>query len=84
MIIYLLLTLLTYIVSIVFAVFPTVTELPWGVDSTLVDGVASYKLIMGVIPPLGLMLDLTIIYITFRLSIIVLRFFLGSRTPSHV
>jgi len=82
MIIYFLLVALVYVVSLIFAVFPTVTELPWGVDNFMTAGVGYYKLMAESYPPFLTFFNAFVIYLGFRLSIIVLRFFLGSRTPT--
>jgi len=72
-----------YLFSLFLAPFPTVTELPWGVDSFFSNGMGYYRQLMVYLPPLSTVLDAFLIYIGFRLSIIILRFFLGSRTPTH-
>jgi len=74
----------TSFLSFVFAMFPTVTELPWGVDNFVVSGVGYYKALMHFFPPFSTVLNAFLIYIGFRLGILILRFFLGSRTPTHV
>lgn len=81
MILYLVIQALLFILSLIFAVFPTVETLPWGVDSVLSDGMGYYRTLMDVFPPLSTVLNAVLIYIGYKLAIIVLRFFLGSRTP---
>lgn len=83
MIIYFFLQFLNYVVSLVFAPFPTITVLPWGTDAFLLGGVSQFKALIEFFPPLSTALDVAVIYMLFRLSIITLRFFLGSRTPVH-
>lgn len=84
MIVYLLIQLLIFALSVVFAVFPTVDTLPWGVDSVLTDGMGYFRGLMLIFPPLSTVLNAVLIYFGYRLAIIVLRFFLGSRSPvSH-
>jgi len=84
MIFFLLLQALVVAVSMIFAPFPVVTELPWGVDSVFSQGVAYFKAFFDFFPPFSTLFTATLIYIGFRLGIIVLRLFLGSRTPTHV
>jgi len=81
MIVYLLIQVIIYALSLVFAVFPTVEELPWGVDTVFSDGMGYYRYLMDIFPPLSTVLSAVLIYLGYKLAIIVLRFFLGSRTP---
>lgn len=81
MILYLLIQVVIYALSLVFAVFPTVTVLPWGIDDVLANGMGYYRNLMEIFPPLSTVLNAVLIYFGYRLAIIVLRFFLGSRTP---
>lgn len=83
MIIYFLLLFVVYVISLLFAPFPVVEELPWGVDAFLSGGISQFRLLTEFFPPLSTVLDVALIYLTFRISIIVLRFFLGSRTPTQ-
>lgn len=84
MIIFFIIQLVILIISLFFAPFPTISELPWGIDTFLSNGMSYYRQLMVYLPPLSTVLSAFLIYIGFRLSIIVLRFFLGSRTPTHV
>jgi len=84
MITYLILTVLISLVGVIFSLFPTIEELPWGVDSFLVQGVGGYKLLATLFPPLSTLMTAFLIFVGFKLSIILLRFFLGSRTPANV
>lgn len=52
MILYLILTLIIGVVGIVLNVFPTVTELPFGVDSVMVTFVGTIKALLLIFPPL--------------------------------
>lgn len=83
MIIFLLIQILVYITSLFFAVFPTVETLPWGVDEFVYSGVAYFRYLMDFFPPFSTVLNAFLIYIAFALSIMVLRFFLGNRTPTN-
>lgn len=83
MIIFWLITFVISIISFIFYPFPTITEIPWGVDSFLVNGVGYFKALMEFFPPLSTVFSAFMIYIGFRVSIIVLRFFFGSRAPTH-
>lgn len=83
MIFYFLIKAVLGVLAVLTIWLPVVDQLPWGVDNYLADGVAYYKLIGETIPLLGLMLDLTTLYLAFKLLLIVLKFFLGSRLPVH-
>lgn len=82
MILFLLIQALVYVVGLFFAPFPVVTELPWGVDSFFASGIGYFRHMMEFFPPFSTVLDAFLLYIGFRLAIIILRFFLGSRTPT--
>lgn len=77
-----LLTVVITLVGFLFGLFPLITELPWGLDAVVVQGVGGYKLLATAFPPLSTVLTIFLIYISFRLGMILLRFFLGSRTPT--
>jgi len=81
MILYFVIQILIFALSLVFAVFPTVQTLPWGVDSVLTDGMGYYRALMAIFPPLSTVLNAVLIYLGYKIAIIVLRLFLGSRTP---
>jgi len=83
MIIFFVLTFILTIVSFIFAPFPTISELPWGIDSVMVSGVSGFKYLAELYPPFSTVLTAFLVYIGFRVGIILLRFFLGSRTPTQ-
>jgi len=83
MILFLLIQALVYLVSLFFAPFPVVEALPFGVDSFLSDGVSYVKYLSEFFPPLSTVITATLFYIGFKLAMIVLKFFLGSRTPTN-
>jgi len=82
MILYLLIQIIIFVVSLVFAPFPTVTELPWGIDGVVETAMGNFRALMEFFPPFSTVLNAFLLYIAFRLGILVLRFFLGSRTPT--
>jgi len=83
MITYLLIKAVLVILSVFTIWLPRVDVLPWGVDGALVNGVAILKKLGGVYPMVSTVLTAFLIYVAFRISLLVLKFFLGSRTPSH-
>lgn len=82
MITYLLLTIIITLVGIIFSMFPTIDELPWGLDSIISDGVAGYKELATMFPPMETMMTVFLIYLGFKILMILLKFFLGSRSPN--
>lgn len=72
MIITFILGLIVAILNTITAVFPTVTELPFGIDSILVTGIGGYKAMASFFPPLSTVLTAFILYLGFRLM---LKFF---------
>jgi len=82
MIITLFLRVIIMIVGGIVHFFPTVTELPWGVDGYLTTGVGLYYRLADLVPILSVVMDVFLIYIGFKLSMIILRVFMGSRTPT--
>lgn len=82
MIFFFIIQALIYIVSLFFAPFPTVEELPWGIDSFVSQGVSGFRYLMEFYPPFSTVLSAFILYLAYKLSILVLRFFMGSRTPT--
>lgn len=64
-----------------FFLLPNVS-LPDGVESFLSDGVAYYKMFANFFPPGDLFLELTLWYFTFKVGMIVAKFFFGARLPS--
>jgi len=69
--------------TIVFGWLPTVTVLPWGIDGYLSTGVGYIKGFSVFFPFINTAINAFLIYMGFRLLLIVLKFVLGSRTPSH-
>lgn len=84
MILFFILTFLLTSVSFIFSALPTVTVLPWGIDEFLVSGMGQFRSLMEFFPPFATVLSAFLVYIGFRLTIILLRFFLGSNTPTHI
>lgn len=59
--------------ALLFNRLPQVTILPWGVDEILVQAVGSFKAFMAVFPPMQIVFNAFIIYISFRIGIRLLR-----------
>jgi len=83
MIIQLILHILVSAVNVIFSWLPEVNELPWGIDSVLVDAVSQFKAVAVYIPPLTVVLGAFMTYVSFRLTLIVVKLFMGNRTPMH-
>jgi len=71
------------VISIVFIFMPVIEELPFGVDAYIEQGVSGYKLLASYFPPLDLFMDLFLIYIGYKLIMLLIKFILGNRTPSY-
>jgi len=85
MISYLLLKSIIVIVGLVFAFSPVITELPWEIDSFFLTGITGFNYLAEFFPPLRLFMTLTLIYLGFKVSMLVMKFFLGTHTPTtHV
>jgi hypothetical protein len=52
-----------------FGMFPVITELPWGTDSIVTNAVGLFKGFALIFPPLQLILNIVLIYIGFKLMI---------------
>lgn len=76
-------TLIVTFLTMVFQLLPTVEELPWGTDAYLGQGVQYFKLLADFFPPFATLLTAFLLYVSFKLLMLVIKFFLGSRTPSH-
>jgi len=83
MIFFFIIQAVVYVISLFLAPFPVVETLPWGTDSFLASGMGYYRTLMAFFPPFSTVLSAFLLYVAFRLGIIVLRFFLGSRTPTQ-
>lgn len=65
--------------SIIFSWLPHVTTLPWGIDDFLVTTMGYWYAFLQVFWPLQIIWTFCIVYFTYRLSLIVLKFILGHR-----
>jgi len=54
---------------------PTVTTLPFGMDNALTLGVGYFKTVADLFPPLAVLLEYVLIYIGFKLTLLVLNLF---------
>lgn len=87
MLIYNLLLSLVKMMNIAFAYVPQATKLPtfFGIDLDyyLGIGVSGYKLLMAIFPPFQTILTAAVVYLGWRLILLGLKVFLGSRLPAH-
>lgn len=81
MILFLLIQALVFAISLIFAPFPVVDQLPWGMDAFFSSGIGYFRYLMDFFPPFSTVLTAFVVYIGVKVAIIVLTFFLGSRTP---
>lgn len=87
MIISLLLNLLVAILGLIFYLLPNATTLPTfgsvNLDTVFSTGIGYYKYLATFFPPLTTVLTAASIYLGFRVTLLILKFILGSRLPSH-
>lgn len=81
MIITAILSFIIYGLGFLLSPLPTVDTLPYGVDTALSVGVGYFNVIASAFPPFGLMMQVSLIYISYRIALMVLKLFLGSRVP---
>jgi len=74
-------TIIYSILGFIFALVPNVTELPFGIDIALSTAVGWLRDLESVAWPLEVMFDVVLWYLLFKVFMITLRLFLGSRTP---
>jgi len=75
MIWYYILTFFGNMINATLSFLPEVTELPFGMDEILVNAVGYFRQFMSYFPPLQVMFTAFMIYISFRLLLVVLRLF---------
>lgn len=68
-------------INSIFFLLPTVS-LPEGVSNFLSNGVAYYRMFSDFFPPGGFFLELMLWYFTFKIGMIIAKFFLGARLPT--
>lgn len=82
MIIYFILQFIIVVVGLAFVALPEVLVLPWGLDEFMISGVSGFRSLMEFFPPFGTVLTAFLVFIGFKLSVLLLKFFLGSNTPT--
>lgn len=83
MIITLLINLIVLLVGVLFSWLPQISELPFGIDSVLVSMVSYYHGATATLPYLGTLFTAFLYVLLFEGVMLILKLFLGSRTPSH-
>jgi len=66
-----------------FAWLPNVNTLPWGIDGFLLTSISLVRRIGEVFPPIGILISFFLIYMGWRLTLLVVKLILGSRSPIH-
>lgn len=61
------------LLNIMFSFLPRVTELPWGVETWLVNGVHMFNAFKDIFPPLGVLFTAFLAYLSFRVTLLTLR-----------
>jgi len=83
MIIHLLFSIIIMIFNTLVSWLPSVSVLPFGMDSLWISSVGYFKGFMLIFPPLEIVYQAFVFYLGFRLLLIVLKVFLGKRVPHH-
>lgn len=81
MIFILILTGITSLLAYLLQWLPSGLELPWGLDGIMIMAVGYFNAFVQIFPPLGIVVQAFLIYIGFKLGIMILKLFLGSRAP---
>jgi hypothetical protein len=87
MIVSLLINLIVLILGAIFSWFPVVTKLPtiggFDIDTALVSGVGQFLVYTDAIWPLKIMFYGFLALMGYYLTMMIVRFFLGHRSPQH-
>jgi len=81
MIFYAIGTVLLSIFGVIFAVFPVVTTLPFGMDSALTTAIGYVNSFFNDFPLLLIVWHMTLWYLGIRVFLLILKVLLGSRAP---
>lgn len=69
--------------SVIFGWLPEVTTLPLGIDSALVTLFGWLRSLVENVWPIQIILTCLLWYLSFRIGLMVLKFFIGHRAPKH-
>lgn len=69
--------------SAFFSWLPQINTLPFGMDAVLSTAVGYYNYFASMNWPVVYPMQCAMIYLSFELTLLVIRVFLGSRTPIH-
>jgi len=83
MIIQILLSVISAFLYVIFGWLPTITELPFGIDAVFVTAFGWLRYLITVAWPIQVILNCVLYYLSFRLLLLIVKVFLGSRTPHH-
>ena len=84
MLIQLLLQILISTVNVIFSWLPAVDTLPFGIDSAFISAMMYFNGAIDTLPYLEIVFDSFLYVIGFEVLLLVLKLFLGSRTPHNV
>jgi len=84
MIWYYLILFITSLLNAVFSWLPTVEVLPLGMDSALTTSVGYFRGLMSIFPPFETLFIVAFWYLSFKLVLVVLKFFIGHRAPVNL
>lgn len=82
MILFLLISLILGLSQVLTSFLPAATTLPFGIDPILVTAMTYFQAFIKIFPPIGVFLEAFLLYLGFRLALLVFKVILGHRAPS--
>lgn len=59
--------------SVLVSIFPTITQLPWGLDDIVVSGIGYIHYMALILPPIGILLQGFMYFIYFKITMMFLK-----------
>jgi len=75
-------TVFVSILVVLFGWLPTVTVLPFNLEGVVSQAIYGIHKLVIYFPPLGTVITAFIIYVLFRLTLVIMKMILGSRLPA--
>lgn len=70
-------------VLLLFGFLPPADVLPWGMDPIVSQAISYFNAFIVIFPPIGVVFQAFILYLGFRLAMLLIKLILGNRTPAH-
>lgn len=81
MLLFLLISLILALSQVLTAFLPSATTLPFGIDTFVVTAFSYFYAFIDIFPPMGVILQAFLVYLGFKLALLVFKIFLGHRAP---